>query len=133
MSTITSGMKSARSTRLGGGGDLTAAVADSVAGEGAEGEAGFVVAAPVWGSSRVRQPISTSVRINARIGSPSGRGKGKPAVGATGWRHSRRGFAAGWGRQGPRCGRLARRLLSPRRGRRAVAWAGGRRGRPGRP
>src|SRR2546430_9880415 len=66
MSTITSGMKSARSTRLGGGGDLTAAVADSVAGEGAEGEAGFVVAAPVWGSSRVRQPISTSVRIKDR-------------------------------------------------------------------
>src|SRR6266704_3556729 len=133
MSMITSGMKSVRSTRLGGGGDLTAAVADSVEGEGAEGGAVFVVAAPVWGSSRVRQPISTSVRINARIGSPSGRGKGKPAVGATGWRHSRRGFATGWGRQGPRCGRLARRLLSPRRGRRAVAWAGGRRGRPGRP
>src|SRR6266705_1442477 len=129
MSTIKSGMKSVRSTRLGGGGDLTAAVADSVEGGGAV----FVVAAPVWGSSRVRQPISTSVRINARIGSPSGRGKGKPAVGATGWRHSRRGFATGWGRQGPRCGRLARRLLSPRRGRRAVAWAGGRRGRPGRP
>src|SRR6266702_2641716 len=39
MSTITSGMKSARSTRLGGGGDLTAAVADSVEGEGAEGGA----------------------------------------------------------------------------------------------